>query len=179
MIKNKKSALELSINTIVIVVIAITILGLALYFTRNVFTTIGDDFFIVNEQLKSQIETALSQSDEPLYFPVTDIQVNKGDSKTFSLGIRNKNDATLRYKVIITSDKDQYGNPFSIDGWFQYVDKERSISPTENHIGTIKLIMPKDVASGSYLLTLEVVDNSKSPPDNIYAAKDFFIVVTS
>ena len=42
MFKNKKSALDLSISTIVIVVIAFTLLGLALAFITKVFRGTGN-----------------------------------------------------------------------------------------------------------------------------------------
>ncbi|MBS3127550.1 hypothetical protein J4410_00200 [Candidatus Woesearchaeota archaeon] len=39
---HKKAALELSINAIVIIVLAMTLLGLGLGFIRNQFSEIGD-----------------------------------------------------------------------------------------------------------------------------------------
>ena len=40
MIKGKKGALELSVNTIVVIVIGVTLLILGLVFVRNIFTKI-------------------------------------------------------------------------------------------------------------------------------------------
>ena len=79
----------------------------------------------------------------------------------------------------MTPNKDQSGNSFIIDNWFQYVDKERSIKPSDNNIGNIKLNLPKSVPAGSYSLIIEILDLDESPPNDIYGSKDFFIVVTS
>ncbi len=172
--KNKKSALDSSINTIVILIIAMTALGLALRFTKGTFTALHDDFFAINEQLKNQINDYMLTNGMRIYFPSTNIEISKGESKIFGIGIKNKKDEPLRYKLIIKSYKDQDGNSFSADNWFQYADKERVIEPAESHIGNLKLIMPKNIASGSYALTLEIFDLGL---ESAYDSKDFFITV--
>ena len=174
--KNKKAGLELFINILIISIITILVLGFALRFTKNVFTGINDDFFTINEQLKNQIQNYMLEGNAKLYFPSTDIKVNKGESKILGIGINNKKDEALRYKIIITG-KDQNGASISANNWFQNIDRERTINPTENHIGNIKLIMPKSVTSGSYSLTLEIVDIDKPAQEDVYESKDFFIAV--
>ena len=88
--KNKKSALDSSINTLVILIIAMTTLGLAMRFTKGTFTALHDDFFAINEQLKNQIEGYMLTNDMRIYFPSTNIEINKGESRILGIGIKNK-----------------------------------------------------------------------------------------
>ncbi|MEK6828376.1 MAG: hypothetical protein AABX78_03420 [Nanoarchaeota archaeon] len=178
MYKNKR-AIEMAVSILVIVIIALTILGIELIFTRKIFTGFEENFFTINEQLKEEVEEYMLQNDVKLYFPSTEIKISKGGSEILGIGIKNKNDKDLRYKIAIRAGKDQNGNPFVMDNWFQFIYEERSIPSGGNHIGRIKLIMPKDVPAGSYSLTLEILDTSQLPPEDIYAFKDFFVVVLS
>lgn len=84
---NKKGAMELSINTIVIVVIGITLLVLGLVFVRGIFeklTGLGGGAFQQAEQELKQIQTG----DTKINFPAT-IEVKKGKSSTANLKICN------------------------------------------------------------------------------------------
>ena len=60
---NKKGALELSINAIVILIIAITMLGLGLGFVRGMFGKISTQ---VEEQVASEPEPPIPTSDNPI-----------------------------------------------------------------------------------------------------------------
>jgi len=98
---SKKGAMELSVNTIVIVVIGITLLVLGLVFVRDIFdklSGLGSGAFEEAEKELSQIQTG----DAKINFP-TAISVKKGKSKTTTLKICNT-DGT--YKVYAPSNKD-------------------------------------------------------------------------
>jgi len=90
---NKKGAMELSINTIVIVVIGITLLVLGLVFVRGIFTKLGGlggGAFQKAEQELKQIQSG----DTKINFPAT-IEVKKGGASTQDLRICNT-DGTLQ-----------------------------------------------------------------------------------
>ncbi|MBU4502180.1 MAG: hypothetical protein KKA79_06290 [Nanoarchaeota archaeon] len=84
---NKKGAMELSINTIVIVVIGITLLVLGLVFVRGIFEKLGglgEGAFQKAEQELKQIQAG----DTKINFPAT-IPVKKGKSANTVLKICN------------------------------------------------------------------------------------------
>lgn len=89
---SKKGAMELSINTIVVVVIGITLLVLGLVFVRGIFTKLsglGGSAFQKAEQELKQIQAG----DSKINFPAT-IEVEKGKSSTSTMSICNT-DGTL------------------------------------------------------------------------------------
>ena len=90
---SKKGAMELSINTIVVVVIGITLLVLGLVFVREIFTKLGDlsgGAFQKAEQELKQIQSG----DTKINFPAT-IEIKKGKASTQDLLICNT-DGTLQ-----------------------------------------------------------------------------------
>ena len=180
---NKRASLEISIQAIVIVVLAMTILGLGLGFVRGLFKDIGGTTTQVTEQVKQKILDDLITGDKKVSFPATEVQLEKGGSTVISVGIRNKNNQVLKYQVTFIAVTDQNGNvfnPFTPTPWFQLpplAQQNYQLDSAEADIRNIRVSIPTSVSTGSYLLTFEVIDTMKSPPDNIYAQKDFFIVV--
>ena len=84
---SKKGAMELSMNTIVIVVIGITLLVLGLVFVRGIFTKLGGlgtEAFQQAEQELKQIQAG----DTKINFPAS-IDVKKGKSSSPTLRICN------------------------------------------------------------------------------------------
>jgi len=100
---NKKSSLELSIRAIVIVVLAMTLLGLGLGFIRSQFADITALNVEVQEQVKEQITSQLRTSGEKLSFPST-VQLTRGERKTLTIGVQNTGSSTINFGFIVKWD---------------------------------------------------------------------------
>lgn len=177
---NKRASLEISIQAIVIVVLAMTLLGLGLGFIRGMFKNIGSTTEDVTEQVRQRILDDLITGDKKISFPKTDITIDKGGSTVLTVGIRNKKDTPLHYKMRFTPISGPDGAPFNIESpsWFQFAQNQvYTLSAADSEVRNIRLSIPTRVSSGSYFLTFDVVDDDLPPPNNIYAQKDFFIVV--
>lgn len=181
MLFNKKASLEISIQAIVIVVLAMTILGLGLGFVRNMFKNIGSTTEDVTEQVRQKILDDLITGDKKISFPKSEVVLDKGGSQILTVGIRNKENADLSYTMKFCAISGPSGGTTStlvcnaLDNWFQYDSaKMYKLKPADAEIRSIRLEAPKTVSSGSYFLTFDVIDSSSS---QIYAQKDFFIVV--
>ena len=177
---NKKASLEISIQAIVIVVLAMTLLGLGLGFIRAMFSGITKTGETLTEQIKNQIQEDLRTGDKKISFPKTQLQLDKGESEVLGVGIYNKKDTPLHYKIRLVPINDQNGAPFTIENppWFQFAQNQvYTLSAADTDIRGIKLIIPRSVPAGSYFLTFDIVDDDLPPPENIYAQKDIFIVV--
>ena len=178
---NKKASLEISIQAIVIVVLAMTLLGLGLGFIRGMFKNITSTTQDVTEQVRQRVLDDLISGDKKVSFPKTEIGVDKGGSEVLTVGVRNKKDTPLHYKIRFSPISGPEGQPFSIDNptWFQFAQSEVYIlSAADAEVRNIRLSMPTGTPSGSYFLTFDVIDDDLQPPNNIYAQKDFFIVVS-
>ncbi len=178
---NKKASLEISIQAIVIVVLAMTLLGLGLTFIRKQFTGLGIIQEEISEQVKQKILDDLIENDKKLSFSRTEIEIDKGKSQVLTIGIRNKKDQELNYKMRFRPISDPDGAPFDIESpkkWFQlesYGAQDYTLPPAESSVRNIKLIIPSTISkSGSYFLNFEVVDDDTG---EVYDSKDFFVVV--
>jgi len=175
MFVKKKASLELSIRAIVIVVLAMTLLGLGLGFVRNMFSDIGEIREDVTEQVRQQVLNDLVSNDKKLSFPKTEIKIDKGSSEILAAGIRNKEDETLLYKISFTSQSVPEGADLIAPlTWFQYSQNVHQLSASDSDVRNIRLSIPTNAKQGSYFLTLDI---TKDPTNEIYAQKDLFIVV--
>ena len=175
---NKKASLELSIRTIVIIILAMTLLGLGLGFIRNTFSDISGLSGDVSEQIRQQIQDDLITNDKKLSFPKTEVKIDKGKSEILTVGIRNKQDEILSYKMKFTP----HSVPDGVDlnepiTWFQYREDMQELSSSESDISKIRLNVPKNAKTGSYLLSFDVVKINDDETTENYATKDLFIVI--
>ena len=180
---NKKASLEISIQAIVIIVLAMTLLGLGLGFIRKQFTSLGTIQEEVSEQVKQKILDDLISGDKKISFPRTEIAIDKGSSQVLTVGVRNKKDSTLHYKMRFKPISNPNGESFNIETpkrWFQledYARQDYKLSAADSEIRNIRLNIPTETNAGSYFLTFEVIDVDAQDSDNVYAQKDFFVVV--
>ncbi len=188
---NKKASLEISIQAIVIVVLAMTLLGLGLGFIKGMFKNITSTTEGVSEQVKQRVLDDLIQSDKKISFPTTEIFIERGGSQVLTVGVRNKKDVSLNYKLAFKriSEQPPYtGTDQSIQDLvtkfvdnFQYGISDYTLGAAESDIRNIRLTMPSKMPTASYFLTFKVLEQPfptpAAPNENIYAQKDFFVVV--
>ena len=176
---NKKASLEISIQAIVIVVLAMTLLGLGLGFISGMFKNITSTTQDVTEQVRQRVLDDLISGDKKVSFPKTEIGVDKGGSEVLTVGVRNKKDTTLHYKMRFNPISGPEGAPFTVDNpsWFQFAETSYTLAAADAEVRNIRLSMPTGTPAGSYFLTFDVIDDDLQSPNNIYAQKDFFIIV--
>jgi hypothetical protein len=100
----KKGALELSITSIVVLIIAITLLGFAIFFIKSLFGGATEIFQQQFAQMKDQLRQSMQETGEALVFNVgTDIEVKRGKRFPFFIGVkndvRNPDGTSVCYKV--------------------------------------------------------------------------------
>ncbi|MBS3100897.1 hypothetical protein J4204_02085 [Candidatus Woesearchaeota archaeon] len=185
---NKRASLEISIQAIVIIVLAMTLLGLGLGFIRGLFGKVGEIGGDVTDQVKNKVLEDLISGDKKVAFPKTQIELGKGESTILTVGVRNKKDSTLSYKLRFTPvsfipASGTQGGTFQIENpqWFQTAQPPNGykLASAEADVKNLRLKIPTATPAGSYVLNFEVTDESVgvADPDYIYAQKDFFIVV--
>jgi hypothetical protein len=100
-IRQKRGALELSINAIVVLILAITMLGLGLGFMRNMFGQTSSQFDEIAGDMKNQIIEEIKSSGERLILNKYDITMKKSETIEVYYGIRNVNGATKTAKITV------------------------------------------------------------------------------
>ena len=104
---NRKGSLNLSIEAIVIVVIAFVVLGLGLGFVREQIGTIKDTSTAVQEQISQQVLDDLRTGNKKLSFPATTIVLGNGDESVQAIGVKNTEDTALNLEVAFFVKTDQ------------------------------------------------------------------------
>src|SRR3989338_5761108 len=101
--KNKRGSLNISIEAIVIVVIALTVLGLGITFVRSQFKGFGDISIQVQEDIKEKVMEEIRTGDKKLSFPGTELKGEASEAKGTGVGVKNTKDGertfTLKFYV--------------------------------------------------------------------------------
>lgn len=107
----KRGAIELSIGTVVIIVLAMTMLILGLVLVRTIFSGATTSVDNINSQVQNEINKIFGEDKKLVIYPSTDfIMVRQGKVEGFALGIQNllsgslAQGATFDYKVIPVSN---------------------------------------------------------------------------
>src|SRR3989344_4838532 len=103
---DKKGAIELSMTTIIVIIMGITLLSLGLFWVRGTFRNIVG----LSEEAFGQAEGAISdifeEVDSPVFISPPSVEIEQGSSRTVSLKITNFEESELNTKAKVeSSDK--------------------------------------------------------------------------
>ncbi|MEK6983697.1 MAG: hypothetical protein AABX33_03925 [Nanoarchaeota archaeon] len=195
MLSKKRASLEISIQAIVIVVLAMTLLGLGLGFIRGMFRNIGDLSSATFDKVSDELGRSLTTSTQKLVFAQSKIAIERGKSILLGWGIKNEGFQKMNYWVEITPVKcpgttGSTGtcptvNEINTD-WFTFKYRPGgggstgipySVDAASQQVERIDLTVPKsNVNPGLYLFELAIYDGVGT--SNKYATADIFLTVS-
>ena len=204
---NKRASLEISIQAIVIVVLAMTLLGLGLGFIKGMFGGITDITKTTFDKISDQLQRDLTNSDQKLIFSQTKISLSRGKSELYGWGIRNDGDSELEYEAEFgavrcpdISSQSACATASGIPGAFTSVTLTTDIASVINEdwfifksgsvsysvdagdqaVERVVLSIPKNAPTGLYLMTLAVYERlgDTSGTLELWATTDIFVTVT-
>ncbi|MBI2148050.1 hypothetical protein HYU23_00060 [Candidatus Woesearchaeota archaeon] len=156
--QSKKGAIELSITTIIVVVIGVTLLIFGLVFVRGVFekvTTLTEDAFRAAEK---EVQQRMGASDK-IYVSGVNFEVESGKSTVFTVGVQNFGEETTvsKFKIdIVPGD-----TKIKKDEWFT-LPPEDNLKPGDKKGFPVKVTLPKGAPPGkSYTFTIRVFKNNE------------------
>ena len=100
---HKKATIELSLNFIVFISIAVVILILGIFIFSQIFGEGKEITGKVSEDVEARLNTLLITGNEKTIIPTTFKTVGKGDIATFALGIKNK-DCGNQFRILTNFD---------------------------------------------------------------------------
>ena len=157
LMSERRSSLQLSINAIVIIVLAMTLLGLGLGFVRKQFASIGGISGDVQSQIKEQILEDLRTGNKKLS-ATRELKVNRGESQLLGIGVKNVVDDTLEFGIVVNCMREKTAGPEGCEdmvGKVFYDDSmTNSLSPTEANVFTAEFSAPRK--TGTYLFEILV-----------------------
>jgi hypothetical protein len=186
--KNKKASLELSIRAIVIVVLAMTLLGLGLAFVKNIFGSAEELSESAFNKVSDQLQRDLLNSNEKLVFSQTKVNLQRGKSSLLGWGIMNNNPSELSYWAEFTAIKCPGLCPTKQNinnEWFTFKYNPNgdipsllySVDTADQSIKRVDLTIPKTAQTGLYLVDLSVYEE-QGQDDPKYSSTEVFITVT-
>lgn len=177
---SKKASLNLSIEAIVIIVIAFTVLGLGLGFVKDQMSKMTEGSGAVQEQIQQQIMEDLRTGDKKINFPTDEVKLNKGDSKQLAVGVKNTDEVPLTFKLKVKlvdtgsdiTSKETVKDTDNFDiGEFIWNPTPQTLEPTEANVFPIKFVGGKHADTYTFEIIIEREDGT------IYATKSFFITI--
>ncbi len=176
-IKSKKGGLEISINTIVVLILAITMLGLGLYFIRNLFGGTVRQFEEVGSDIERQMIEQMESEPGRLIMREHRITLKRGETRRLFYGIRNEInrpenpgfpiDIRCDYVFAGASTGGQAANPGHIR--FETVPNAR-VAPDDIRVFHAIVNVDPNAVPTTYECRIRVEPN--------YASQSFFVEVT-
>lgn len=174
-LRSKKGALELSINAIVVLILAITMLSLGLAFMKGLFKKTTGQLEQVGEDIKNQMIEQLRTSSAKLTLNQEDITLKKGETREIYFGIKNvQTDAGSKSYTIKVECGDPLGGGAKLetgsDGDIQTFDKSRELGQGEIDVQKMILSIPSAAERTTHSCNLLLDDGA-------YAKKSFFVTI--
>lgn len=105
-LENKQGAMEMSVGTIVTIVLLMAVLVLGLVMVRTIFKSSTENIDNIDQKVKDQINKMFSEDElnQVVIYPSNYIKLNKGKSAGFGLAIRNTGEdaGEFSYNIIAT-----------------------------------------------------------------------------
>jgi hypothetical protein len=164
---NNKGAMELSINTIVIIVIGVTLLSLGLIFVKGVFDKLDGQSDQIFEGGENEI-SKIANHDQKLSVK-QQVNVKQGADAVFKVWVVNFEDDVSDFTVEIEPSS---SNPFGERVNIQLANNEATLD-IGGEAGFVTVVVADDNApleSGGYKI---VVSNS----EGVYGTAGFFVTV--
>lgn len=160
-IKNRKAALELSIGTVVIIVLAMSMLILGIVLINKIFGTATGAINGIDQGVKKQINQLFSENDDRkviLYPDAGIIQLKQGSrDQGFAIAIRNNDPGSSKqysYKVIADGTAPSCGgHPLSGSGGFAQIIAGES--------GSTGNLNPMEVMANPIFVRISIAENAK------------------
>lgn len=176
----KKGAIELSIGTIVIIVLAMSMLILGMVLVKNIFTGSSQNVLQMNDKVRDQInELFVKDKKTVVYLPNQIAKIQQNEDWGVAFGIKNTERGTaeagrFHYEVTV-SDPDvrtKCGvDERTIEGWIiTGRADDLIISPGESYSGVVRFLIPASAPLCTVRFHVDVT------LDNVPYAIEFFDV---
>jgi len=176
--KSKKAAMEMSVGTIVTIVLLMSVLVLGLMLTNKIFNVATDSVDSIGQIAKDSLNSAFSKDGGVLaFYPSNRIirikQGADGEGFVFAINNPNKKETTFYYQFNLSEGYDlqkNCGNSISkkeVEDWILQNQGSVTISASGSNSETPKLILfsiPKSAPKCTISYTLKVYEKTETTP---------------
>ena len=184
---NKRGSLELSIQAIVIVVIAFVVLGLGLGFVRTQFKDISSTSTQIQSEISQQILDELRTGNKKLSFPATQLSLETNSESVQAIGIKNTKDTKIDLKLSFQVKSSNGFQPFvsetpltftsstaqEVNSKIVWDDTPQPFKAGESKVIPITITAPDKTGNYLYKVVLNQVNADGSEEE--FESRTFFI----
>ncbi len=175
----KRGAVELSINMLVVIIISLVILGAGVTLLYKFISGAEEIKAQLDERTKAELERLLIDQGKKVALPLHIATVPRGEPHVFGIGILNIDEEHTQYQIEVTLDKvvDENNQPISpiyeaerhrkVQEWTLYDQSLMTIQTGEHQQQAILVNLPKDAAKGTYIFSAKVTNEEGQQYGNV------------
>jgi len=176
---SKRAAMEMSVGTIVTIVLLMSVLVLGIVLVKNIFESSKRAIDMTDSQLQAELSKLFSEEKPVMIYPSGgNLKIKHGESDAIGIGIKNlkehdsKSSNTFSYKVQVT-DASDCGN-FDPEEWIKLGKSIEGIELLKGSEFSKKIIF--EIPEGSPICTAEFRVDVKCDK-NPWKSEFFYIIV--
>ena len=176
--RDKKAAMEMSMGTIVTIILLVSVLILGIFLVQKIFSSATNAVDLTDQQLKGEINKLFSEDKKLVIYPGTRfIEAKQGENSGVGVGIKNllKGDSsskTFSYEVVVSDGSDCPGGETSVIKWITRGRIESDLPIPVGDLSSQKVVV--NVPEGTALCSARFRINVFA--DGTAYATDFFDV---
>ncbi len=145
----KKGSLNLSINAIVVLILAVTMLGLGLMFMQNMMGGAMGELDEVSGTVQEQMIDQIRDSNERLAFRTTNINVDRASDVDNYYGVMNQLEDVTAFDIFFGCDHAQGGGSVS-HVTFDYIEMTTPIGTNNVDVQRVRVNADPQASTTSY-----------------------------
>lgn len=180
-IRNKKAAMEMSVGTIVTVVLLMGVLVLGIFLIQNIFKSAKGAIDLTDEQLKNEINKLFGEDKELVIYPGSRrVEIKQEETDGVGIGIKNllpgvSGIQKFSYEVVVSDASDCAESEEEVAEWFTVGRAESDIPIAVGKSSTQKVLFR--IPSGTSLCTARFRVKVYKEDGDIYETITFDITV--
>ncbi|MBU2638945.1 MAG: hypothetical protein KJ955_08270 [Nanoarchaeota archaeon] len=151
----KKGAIEMSMTTIIIVVIGVTLLVLGIRFVVSTMSGITEQQEGIQAMSEQKLAEMFGQSEKALSLPKAKLEIDQGDTGSVTVYVRNPSSETLTLKYKVNLDSSPSGMDRAVD-WVTWTKSGRPTASGKGYEDTLSIDVPNTAKVGNYRFTMEI-----------------------
>ena len=197
-IRKKRGGLDVSVNSIVVLIFAVIILSLGIAFIKNMFGKASNQFLNIDKQVQANMQKKLATSSEKVILSQDDLSLSPGGKADIYIGIKNYFNSPKTFGILnggklnsdgsvnnkkstiacfgASLDNGKDSSPYIKDISFGTV-KEYKINAGESEVFKVVVRADRNTPTGTYYCEAAIIDPTNS--NNVYGKYQIAIDVES
>ncbi len=165
---HSKKGVELSVNFLVTLLLAITVLGFGIKFAYDIASSAQKIETQERERIDAELENLACRLEDRVCIGTTTKKVQQGKTAYFGVKVINVQNADKNFKLMVNFPSpcgvDKSGNQIpdcsSLTPIYNQI--EFTIAPKESSKQLVAVKIPKEAKSGTYIVTVQVFEDRNS-----------------